>query len=348
MPTSDDDEPRTREGVLILIPVYNDWGALAKLLASIDRTLDEHGLRADLLVVDDASTRKVAPDFPGFAMPRIGRVDVLELRRNLGHQRAIAIGLSYVEDHDPPRALVVMDGDGEDDPADIPRLLARCEAEGWTKIVFAERAKRSESPAFRLFYGLYKLVHLILTGQRVRVGNFSVIPRARLASLVVVSEIWNHYAAAAFASRLPFALVPTSRAKRLDGKSSMNFIRLVGHGLSAISVYGELVSVRLLVALGVLVGACLVGLGVTVGLRFFTDLAVPGWATTAAGLLTIVLLQAVMFAFLLVFLILGGRNGLTFLPIRDYAHFVGRVTSLDPGRAAAARHPEESRPRAEG
>ena len=87
-------------------------------------------------------------------------------------------------------------------------------------------------------------------------------------------------------------LVPTHRAKRLDGKSSMNFIRLVGHGLSAISVYGELVSVRLLVAIGVLVGACLVGLGVIVGLRFLTDLAVPGWATTAIGLLTIVLLQA--------------------------------------------------------
>lgn len=330
MPESPTDGGRPREGCLILIPAYNDWPALAKLLASIDRVLGEHGLRADVLIVDDASTQKAGADFPGVPLGRIGRLDVLELRRNLSHQRAIAIGLAYVEDHSPPRAVVVMDGDGEDDPADIPRLLDRCEAEGWTKIVFAERAKRSESLAFRAFYGLYKFVHRVLTGQGVRVGNFSVIPRARLASLVVVSEMWNHYAAAAFASRQPYALVPTRRAKRLDGKSSMNFIRLVGHGLSAISVYGELVSVRLLVAIAVLVAACLVGLGATAFLRLFTNLAVPGWATTAIGLLTIVMLQAVMFAFLLVFLILGGRNGLTFLPIRDYAHFVGRVTSLDP------------------
>ena len=102
-------------------------------------------------------------------------------------------------------------------------------------------------------------------------------------------------------------------------------------------------SVRLLVAIAVLVGACLVGPGRDgLVLRFFTDLAVPGWATMAFGMLTIVLLQAVMFAFLLVFLILGGRNGLTFLPIRDYAHFVGRVTTLvrEPAALAAAEPPE--------
>ena len=78
-------------------------------------------------------------------------------------------------------------------------------------------------------------------------GNFSIIPRPRLASLVVVSEMWNHYAAAAFKSRQPLCTVPTQRAKRLDGKSKMNFVNLVVHGLSAISVYGELVGIRLLV-----------------------------------------------------------------------------------------------------
>src|ERR1700723_3031988 len=102
-----EDGPRAE--VLILVPVYNDWEALAKLLAATDLVLGEHGLRADVLVVDDASTRKVGPGFPGFAAGRIGRIDVLELRRNLSHQRAITIGLSYVEDHDPPRAVVVMD-----------------------------------------------------------------------------------------------------------------------------------------------------------------------------------------------------------------------------------------------
>ena len=79
-------------------------------------------------------------------------------------------------------------------------------------------------------------------------GNFSVIPRERLASLVVVSELWNHYAAAAMRSRQPFCTIPTRRAERLDGESKMNFVGLVVHGLSAISVYSDIVGVRLLIA----------------------------------------------------------------------------------------------------
>ena len=127
-----------------------------------------------------------------------------------------------------------------------PRLLAKCREEGDWKIVFAERTRRSESWVFRIFYVLYKAAHRLLTGSRVRVGNFSVVPRSRLSSLVVVSELWNHDAAA-FKSRQPYCLVPTRRAKRLHGHSSMNFVALVVHGLSAISVYSEIVGVRLLV-----------------------------------------------------------------------------------------------------
>src|SRR5262249_37876231 len=151
------------------------------------------------------------------------------------------------------------DGDGEDDPADVPRLVQRCREEGFEKIVFAERTRRSETLAFRAFYGLYKVVHVLLTGIRGRVGNFSVVPPARLESLVVVSELWNHYAAAAFKSRQPLCLVPTRRASRLQGRSRMNFVDLVAHGLSAISVFGETVGVRLLVLACLLILMALLG-----------------------------------------------------------------------------------------
>src|SRR5262249_20783911 len=140
------------------------------------------------------------------------RVDVLRLKRNLGHQRAIAVGLAYAEECLPARAVVVMDGDGEDDPADVPRLLERLEEVGHDRIVFAERTRRSESRAFRVFYAAYKGLHHALTGKMVRVGNFSAIPRRRLSSLVVVSEIWNHYAAGAIRSGQPHSSIPTRRA----------------------------------------------------------------------------------------------------------------------------------------
>ena len=89
----------------------------------------------------------------------------------------------------------------------------------------------------------------------------------------------------------------------------MNFVALVTHGLSAISVYREVIGVRLLVlAIGMALLAAL-GLVVTVFLRLATTLAIPGWATSASGLLLIVLLQAMMLSFVFCFVILGDRNG---------------------------------------
>ena len=104
------------------------------------------------------------------------------------------------------------------------------------------------------------MAHRVLTGHGVRVGNFSVIPRERLSCLVATSELWNHYAAAAFPSRQPYATVPTRRADRLDGRSKMNFVALVIHGLSAISVYSDAIGVRLLIATLAMIGLDLAAL----------------------------------------------------------------------------------------
>src|SRR5262249_10223862 len=158
--------------------------------------------------------------FPGRKFQALICIDILHLRRNLGSQRAIAIGLAYIEENITCGAVVLMDSDGEDDPRDVPRLLAKYQQEAGKKIVFAGRARRSESFLFRVFYLLYKVMHIVLTGRRIRVGNFSVIPRSHLRALVVVSEMWNHYAAAVFASQQPFVIVPTTRARRLAGESN--------------------------------------------------------------------------------------------------------------------------------
>ncbi len=313
-----------RAGLLVLLPVFNDWAALRKLLAALDGVLAGDGREADVLVVDDGSTQAFDPSAVGPEFRAIRRVDVLHLRRNLGHQRAIAIGLAFVDAERPAcRAVVLMDSDGEDDPADVPRLLARSEEEGGRPIVFAERTKRSESLTFRVFYFLYRRTHRVLTGHSVRVGNFSVIPRDRLSGLAASSELWNHYAAAAFASRQPYVTIPTRRARRLDGRSKMNFVNLVTHGLSAISVYSDAIGVRLLIATSAMIALVVAALGGTLAVRLSTSLAIPGWATTAFGVLLIILLQATMFLFVFSFMILAGRNGAGFLPLRDYAYFVG-------------------------
>ena len=223
-----------------------------------------------------------------------------------------------------------MDGDGEDDPADVPRLLERLSRKREAgPSPLPSGVKRSESFVFRVFYALFKLLHVLLTGKGVRVGNFSAVPRRRLSSLVVVAEIWNHYAAAIFRSRQPYCMIPTTRARRLCGKSTMNFVSLVTHGLSAISVYSDVVGVRLLVISIILALLTFAGPIGAILVRFATNLAIPGWASYTVGILLVLFVQAIMAAFVFSFAILGARHGTTFLPRRDYFYFIGSVSAYN-------------------
>jgi hypothetical protein len=172
------------------------------------------------------------------------------------------------------------------------------------------------------------MLHWLLTGQTVCVGNFSAIPRDRLRSLVAMSELWIHYSASVLSSKLPHQTIKTSRARRVVGQSKMNFVALVVHGLSAISVYSEVVGVRLLIVTTSLVLLTIIGIVGVVAVRLFTDLAIPGWATFTSGLLLVVMLQAIMFAISFSFTILSGRRGAGFIPARDYVYFVDDLKTM--------------------
>jgi len=303
----------------VLIPIFNDWEAVARLLGMLDPALADSGHSVEAYLIDDGSV-EVPPEKPGPAgLTAISAVRVLRLRRNLGHQRAIAIGLMYLLEKTAFEYVVVMDGDGEDDPADVPRLLARARKEEGRSVVFAERTRRSESVAFQVLYHLYRWLHLVLTGLRVRVGNFSVVPRPCLERLGVVSEIWSHYAAAVFKARIPNVSIPTVRARRLGGQSKMRFVGLVTHGLTALSIYGETIGVRLLIVLAALL-LLVIGCGFS-GIWLLSG-DVLGWSLLIVAFLILFVLQALAMAMVFVIFILAGRQGTAFLPIRDYAHFI--------------------------
>ncbi len=205
------------------------------------------------------------------------------------------------------------------------RLIHACIANDYEKIVFARRAQRSESLPFQCFYLIYRKIYRLLTGADIRVGNFSVIPFPLLHRLVAVSEIWNHYAAGVLRSRLPHADIATRRGYRYHGKSTMNFVALVTHGLSAIAVHGEIVGARLLVSSCLLIGLALAALVAIIAVRLLTNWAIPGWSSYLAVALISIILQAFIMSVAFIFLVLVGRNNTSFLPHRDYAHFVLRL-----------------------
>jgi hypothetical protein len=312
----------------VLTPIYNDWAALGTMIMALDRELASQGRSATILVADDGSQETPGAIGGETDLAAITAVEILHLRRNLGHQRAIAIGLAFLEAHSTCDAVVVMDGDGEDRPEDVNRLLQQLDREGGERIVFAERVRRSEGRTFAALYWLYRNIHLLLTGERVRVGNFSVVPRALLRRLVGVSDLWNHYAAAVFHARLPYVTIPTTRGVRYAGKSQMNFVALVTHGLSAMSVFGDRIGVRLLIVTSaVTVGIVLAAL-MTIGWHIARGGELTDWAVFAAGamLLMVFLLLATSLAF--VFIILAGRNNAGFLPFIEFSHYVSHTSSL--------------------
>jgi hypothetical protein len=194
--------------------------------------------------------------------------------------------------------------------------------------VFAQRARRSEGAPFVFFYVLYRALYALLVGREIRFGNFSVIPREQLSRVVVLSEIWNHYAAGIHKARLPFRDVPTRRAKRAAGKSRMNISALLMHGLSAIAVHSDVVSARAIVAsIGVTFVAFAVSVAV-LAMKFALHRATPGWTTEVIASAVVIALQTTMFATLFAFLTLGTRSSMGFIPSSHYGSFVLKLERI--------------------
>lgn len=296
-----------------VIPVYNDWQSFRSLVKRIDSLVGSWNAQISVFVVDDCSVGEM-PNWSDFGdLPGVNRLELLSLSANLGHQRAIAVGLCELELRQDFDAVVVMDSDGEDRPEEIAGLIESVLKHG-NAIIVGQRIKRSESVLFRVLYHLYKLAFRALTGEVIDFGNFCVIPSTVLHRLTHMPEVWNHLAASVIRSRLEIRRVPTQRGQRYAGRSSMRLESLIVHGLSAISVFSDLLFARLLLfsfmisLLDVLFAASVIFV------RLFTNLAIPGWATSAVGLSAAILLQNVTFCIIAAFLMLATRSSFASMP----------------------------------
>lgn len=311
----------------ILMPVRDDWKSASVLIHQIDQVLQSQSCTADVLLVDDDSQQGwERADFAG-GFAAVKSIRSLRLRLNLGHQRAIAIGLAHIHKTNRCDAILIMDADGEDTAEGVTELLRAFRQDHGAMLIFAARSRRTESLLFRCLYGGYKILHRLLTGISVQVGNFSIVPPPYLNTLVVQSELWNHYAASVFRSKRPFRMIPIPRGKRIAGSSRMSFVGLVTHGLSAISVFGDVVGTRLLV--GSSVGSLLAAAGMVAAIvRLFTHGAIPGWAAFAAGALAIIFVQFITMAAIFTFFMLANRTNLGFVPLRDYSLFIAEQADI--------------------
>jgi hypothetical protein len=318
--------------VALLIPVFDDWDAAGLLCRELDRAcLGLKAARLQIYLVDDGSS--TGPPTGAFELPpqAVRSITSIRLRRNLGHQRAIALGLAYLYDKTDASAVLVMDGDGEDKPSDALALVERHLTDP-TRIIFASRRRRLEGLLFRVGYTLYRVSHRVLTGIEVRIGNFSIVPRHLLGAIVVSGESWSHYAASVVKARIPFSTVPMDRGGRLAGQSRMNYVTLVAHGLSAMSVFRELIGTRLLLASTAAAAATGVAILVLFALAASGRITFAQHSSLLLSLVVLIVLQTLAASFAVAVSILGGRDQSSFLPIRDYHYFIDTVVTLNGER----------------
>lgn len=306
--------------LIVITPVFEDADVAARLYRDIADVL---GPDVGVVAVDDGSVRHPLPPSAIAAAGLEG--SIIRLRRNVGHQRAIAVGISYVADTNPNATVVVMDSDGEDVPATIPQLLQELRRPD-IDIVVARRQQRQESLAFRAFYVVYRAIFWVLSGRKIRFGNFMAIKPVGLRRLAAMPELWIHVASSVLMSRLRLAFSPIDRGVRYAGRSKMNFSSLVLHGVRALMVFAEDVLVRVCIVCAAIATLSVAMIGLTLFLKL-VGFATPGWFSVALGILILVLLQTG--ALTLMTLMLSGvvRAG-SMTPV-DYRHLIDEVMEVD-------------------
>lgn len=325
---------------VILTPVLDDWPSFSQLIGEIDRQYSAEDMVFEVVAVDDGSSDPCeAAALPSLTADScIESVSVIRLALNLGHQRAIAVGLASLWDRPDIEGVIVMDSDGEDRPADLGGLLAVWRTHPH-HVILARRAERSEAAMFKVGYLAYKILFRVLIGRGISFGNFCLLPVAAARRLVHMSELWNNLPAAIIRSRLRHRSVQTKRGTRYAGRSKMNLASLVVHGLSAMSVYTDVIFVRVLLAASGICGLSVIAMIVVAIIRLATRLAVPGWATTVVGDLLIVIVQALILIIATTLMLLANRSTRQLIPIADTAAFVADKKTIlrrQPARVASA------------
>jgi polyisoprenyl-phosphate glycosyltransferase len=315
----------TRDKTTIVLPVFNDGPSLVKVVDQLAAVLSDRLGDIALLIVDDGSLPPIVESFHEL-LNGMFTGHILTLKRNVGHQRAIAIGIAYAVENDGPDIVVVMDADGEDKPQDVPRLLAAI-GDRRSVIVVGERTKRSEDLVFRTFYQIYRLMFFLLTGHQIGFGNFLALPLISARRVANMGELWLSLPATILRSRIPIIDVPTERGSRFQGKSQMNLVSLVVHGLHAMAVFVEYALTRIILGALALLLLCVVASAIAI-IQKFLGIATPGWVTTVVGVSLVILVATVILCFVALSINIAGGSQSIAPPLAAFQAQIDRVTQI--------------------
>ena len=227
--------------IKILIPVYNDWKSVFKVLDKINDLDLNSEIQISVIIINDASNHDI-PDLEK-SLEKINSIKVLNMKKNQGHTRSIAVGLKYIFEKEDFDYAIPMDGDGEDRPEEIKVFLDHVETSK-EKTLVGERVKRSEKIIFKICYQMHKLITLVFTGKSIKFGNYTCLPRSTVDKLINEKATWNSFSGSLKKIDIDLTSIPSIRGARYFGPSQMSFTNLVKHSLSIISVFRKSFLIR--------------------------------------------------------------------------------------------------------
>ena len=218
----------------ILIPVYNDWESLKKLLNNINNNIKNfQNVQFNCVVVNDSST---AECFDIKIPSKISSFKIIHMNKNKGHARCNAFGIKYLSKNTDTDYAILMDGDGEDRPEELKLLIDKVLLEPNTSVV-AKRVKRSEGLLFQFLYHIHKYLTLLLTGNLINFGNYCCLTKVDLETLSTKASLWSRFSGSFKKYIKKYNEISSTRGVRYFGPSQMSFFKLIVHSLSIISVF---------------------------------------------------------------------------------------------------------------
>ena len=227
--------------IKILIPVYNDWKSVSKLLDNIDDLSLDSKFTLSIIIINDASNHDRSDEAKEFK--NIQSLKIINMRKNQGHARCIAAGLKFICEKEEFDYVIPMDGDGEDRPEEIKDFLNEIQNSNGKSIV-GTRVKRSESLIFKICYQIHKIITLTFTGKSIKFGNFTCLSKSTVEKMVNEKSTWNSFSGALTKIEKDLISIPSIRGNRYFGPSQMSFLNLIKHSLSIISVFRKTFLIR--------------------------------------------------------------------------------------------------------
>jgi len=229
---------------IILIPVFNDWQSVFKLIENIDLQINNETI--DIIIVNDASTESFDDNQKKFS--KINSVKIINLIKNGGHRKAIATGLKYCQENLEYDYIIPMDGDGEDRPEELKDFFKQTQ-ETQPEVITATRVKRSEGFLFKFLYSMHKIFTHLITGKLIKFGNYTCLSKNAVSKLLSDGSVWLSYSGAITKHFPQFSTIQSIRGNRYFGPSKMSIFALILHSLRISTVFRENIFIRIVIVI---------------------------------------------------------------------------------------------------